>query len=141
MADDKPVEGKNAKKSKRLVKNPETFRQRAIKASEASDKPAASAKLKAGGVKATGPVRRSARKLTQSKAAKPLHKPARIFGKILVPTYFRQSWAELKLVTWPNWKQSRQLTTAVLVFAVVFGAAIAGVDWGLDKIFKHILLK
>ena len=147
MADDKPAKDKasgqdqQGKQAKRRVKNPETFRERAVKASEASDKPAKTAKLKAGGAKATGPVRRSARKVAGTKALKPLHKPARIFGKIIVPPYFRQSWQELKLVTWPNWTQSRQLTTAVLVFAVIFGAAIAGVDWGLDKIFKHILLK
>jgi preprotein translocase SecE subunit len=48
---------------------------------------------------------------------------------------------ELRLVTWPNWKQSRQLTFAVLVFAVIFGAAIAVVDYGLDKVFRNILLK
>jgi preprotein translocase SecE subunit len=142
MADDKPAKSKaEGKKATRRVKNPETFRERAVKASEASDKPAKTAKLKAGGAKATGPARRSARKVAGAKALKPLHRPARIFGKIIVPPYFRQSWAELKLVTWPNWTQSRQLTTAVLVFAVIFGAAIAGVDWGLDKIFKHILLK
>lgn len=142
MADDKPAKSKvEGEQGKRRVKNPETFRQRAMKASEASDKPAKTAQLKASGAKATGPVRRSARKLTQAKAVKPLHKPARILGKVIVPTYFRQSWSELKLVTWPNWKQSRQLTTAVLIFAIVFGAAIAGVDWGLDKIFRHILLK
>jgi preprotein translocase subunit SecE len=32
------------------------------------------------------------------------------------------------------------LTFAVLVFAIVFGAVIAGVDWVLDKIFRHLLL-
>jgi preprotein translocase SecE subunit len=64
-----------------------------------------------------------------------------LLGKILVPPYIRNSWKELKQVTWPNWKQSRQLTFAVLVFAVIFGAAVAIVDFGLDKLFKHILLK
>jgi preprotein translocase SecE subunit len=129
------------KKKRRVVKNPETFRQRAIKATEASDKPAAAAKLKTRGAQATSPVRRTARKVSEAKALKPLHRPARIAGKIIVPPYFRQSFTELKLVTWPNWKQSRQLTTAVLIFAIIFGASIATVDWGLDKIFKNILLK
>ncbi|HVV26066.1 MAG TPA: preprotein translocase subunit SecE [Candidatus Saccharimonadales bacterium] len=128
-------------KQKRRVKNPETFRQRAMKAVEASDKPAAATKLKAGGAKATGPVRRAVAKIAGAKVFKPLRRPARILGKILLPPYIRGSFAELKLVTWPNWTQSRQLTTAVLIFAVIFGAAIAGVDWGLDKLFKHILLK
>jgi len=128
-------------KKKRRVKNPETFRQRAMKAAEASDKPAKASRLKSKGAKATGPVRRTVRRAANARPLRPLHKPARIFGKIVVPPYFRSSFSELKLVSWPNWTQSRQLTTAVLVFAVIFGAAIAGVDWGLDKIFKHILLK
>jgi preprotein translocase SecE subunit len=134
-------ENKADSKKKRRVKNPETFRERAVKASEAESKPAAASRLKSGGVKATGPARRAVSRVAQAKALKPLHRPARIAGKVIVPTYFRNSFAELKLVTWPNWKQSRQLTTAVMIFAIVFGAAIATVDWGLDKIFKNILLK
>lgn len=135
MAADKPAKGK------RRVKNPETFREKAMKAAADSDKPTKAGQLKAGSAKATGPLRRSVRKVAGSKPLRPLHKPARIFGKVVVPPYFRNSWAELKLVTWPNWQQSRRLTTAVLVFAVIFGAAIAGVDWGLDKLFRNILLK
>ena len=64
-----------------------------------------------------------------------------LIGKVLLPVYVRNSWKELKLVTWPSLKLSRQLTFAVLMFAVVFGAAIAGVDWGLDKLFRQVLLK
>jgi preprotein translocase SecE subunit len=131
----------SAKAKKRQVKNPETFRERAVKAAEAGDKPTKATQIKAGSAKAVGPVKRSARKVAEAKSLKPLRKPARIFGKVLVPPYFRKSWAELKLVTWPTWKQSRQLTTAVLIFAIIFGAIIALVDLGLDKIFKNILLK
>ena len=126
---------------KRRVKNPETFREKAVKAAEDSQKPTKATQLKASSAKAVGPARRSVRKVASSKMLKPFRKPARIAGKILVPSYFRKSWAELKLVTWPNWTQSRQLTTAVLIFAVIFGAVIFAVDWGLDKIFKDILLK
>lgn len=134
---DKPA---NEGRAKRRVKNPETFRERAIKATAASDKPTKASRLKSGGAKAVSPVRQSARKVSEAKALKPLRKPARIFGKIIVPPYFRSSWAELKLVTWPNWTQSRKLTTAVLIFAIIFGATIAGVDWVLNKIFKELLL-
>ncbi|HSW74744.1 MAG TPA: preprotein translocase subunit SecE [Candidatus Saccharimonadales bacterium] len=65
----------------------------------------------------------------------------RILGLILWPPYFRNSWKELRQVTWPNGKQSRQLTTAVILFAVTFGIIIALLDFGLDKIFKQVLLK
>jgi preprotein translocase SecE subunit len=62
-------------------------------------------------------------------------------GKILFLGQLKDSWAELRQVTWPTWGQSYQLTFAVLIFAIVFGAAIAGVDYVMDKAFRHILLK
>ncbi|MEO6761284.1 MAG: preprotein translocase subunit SecE [Candidatus Saccharimonadales bacterium] len=62
-------------------------------------------------------------------------------GTILLIKYTRDSWRELKQVTWPKWEESRQLTWAVIMFAVVFGALIAVVDYGLDKLFREVLLK
>lgn len=79
--------------------------------------------------------------ISKSKRLKLLRKPAKFLVKILLLSYVINSFKELKLVTWPNWKQSRSLTLAVIVFAVIFGAVIAGVDFGLDKIFRKILLK
>jgi preprotein translocase SecE subunit len=70
-----------------------------------------------------------------------LRKPLRILGRILLPTYIRGSWAELRQVAWPNFQTARQLTFAVIVFATVFGAIVAVVDFGLDKLFRDILLK
>lgn len=67
--------------------------------------------------------------------------PVRLIGKILGFGYVRNSFRELKEVTWPTWTESRRLTGAVILFAVVFGALIAGVDYGLDKLFKQLLLK
>ncbi|HVX57234.1 MAG TPA: preprotein translocase subunit SecE [Candidatus Saccharimonadales bacterium] len=107
---------------KRRVKNPETFRERALKAN-------------------TGAAEKAKRPRLGTKLPQPVAKPARTAGKVLVPAYFRNSWQELKLVTWPSWKQSRQLTFAVIIFAIVFGALIALVDFGLDKLFKNILLR
>lgn len=124
MADKKPAKAK----AKRLVKNPETFRERALKASETSGKPTRSTGVKQAGGKLASPLA-------------PLLKFLRRIGRIILPAYFRNSWRELRLVTWPTWKQSRQLTFAVLVFAVIFGALIAVVDYGLDKIFRNVLLK
>ncbi len=68
-------------------------------------------------------------------------RPVRWVGKILGLGYFRGAWQELKLVTWPTWHESRRLTGAVIMFSVVFGALVALVDYGLDKLFKQILLK
>ncbi len=79
----------------------------------------------------------------KTKAKKPnlLKKILRIIGLILVPKYLRNSWQELKLVAWPNLKLSRQLTTAVIIFAIFFGVSIYYLDNGLGDIFKIILLK
>lgn len=62
-------------------------------------------------------------------------------GRFIVPKYFRQSWQELREVTWPDRKQTVKLTFAVIAFATVFGVAIAIVDYGLDKLFRELLLK
>jgi preprotein translocase SecE subunit len=62
-------------------------------------------------------------------------------GRHVFPRYFRNSWRELRQVTWPSRRESRQLTTAVIIFSVIFGVLIAGVDYGLDKAFKEIFIK
>lgn len=126
---------------KRTVKNPETFRERAIKATIEGDKPKQKAriwKLLGGLFK---PVRAAGRAIVGFPLFKPLRKPLRIIGLIIFPKYFRNSWQELKLVTWPTWKESLRLTWAVLLFATIFGTAVALVDLGLDDVFKRILLK
>ena len=132
-------------KSKRRVKNPESFREQAIKASESSGQPSRRSKLGQSFNRFLGPVFRPAgkglKRVAKFKPVAILLKGLKLIGKIIFPSYFRNSWRELRLVTWPNWQQSRQLTFAVLVFAVVFGATIALVDYGLDKVFKNILLK
>ena len=65
----------------------------------------------------------------------------RWLGRHLIPRYFRNAFTELRQVTWPNRKQTRQLTTAVMLFAIVFAMFISILDFGLDKVFKRILLK
>lgn len=130
---------------KRIVKNPETFRERAIKAAASNDKPSRAQRSKSAVRNELSPILqffgKGFRKFFGLKVFKPLRKPVRIIGKILWPPYLRNSWRELKLVTWPSWKESRKLTYAVLIFAIVFGAVIALVDYGLDKVFKSLLLK
>ena len=132
-------------KKRRLVKNPETFRERAIKAAETSDKPKRGRRLVAASGRAvspvTTPVSKAGRSLFSHQPFRFIGKVFRFIGRILVPAYLRNSWRELRLVKWPSWTQSRQLTIAVLIFAIIFGATIALVDYGLDKVFKQLLLK
>jgi preprotein translocase subunit SecE len=126
-------------KKKRQIKNPETFRERAQKAADASSQPKSAARIKKAGGKATSPARRQVGKAYNSQIFAPFRKILNTIGHVIFPKYFRQSWQELKLVTWPSWSEGRRLTFAVLVFAIVFGTAIAGVDWALDKIFHQLL--
>lgn len=65
----------------------------------------------------------------------------RFIGRILGFSFVRSSWQELKQVTWPTRREGRRLTTAVIIFSVIFGALIAVVDFGLDKLFKQLLVK
>jgi preprotein translocase SecE subunit len=93
-----------------------------------------------------------------SSAARPLKKlrlserrPVKGVGRVLkpvtrvlawlVPKYFVNSWREVRRVVWPSRRETWRLTLAVFVFAVVFGAMVAGVDKGLDEIFKKVVLK
>jgi len=101
--------------------------------------------------KASGPLRAVGRFL--SKLAHPFKfflapfktKPARFIGrilnKVLLINYFMSAWKELRQVTWPGRKETRQLTLAVFIFATVFGVMITLTDYGLDKVFKKVILK
>lgn len=59
----------------------------------------------------------------------------------LMPRYFINSWREVKQVTWPTRSETWRLTGAVLIFAIVFGSLVAGVDKVLDEVFKKVILK
>ncbi len=58
----------------------------------------------------------------------------------VTPGYFRSSYKELKLVSWPNRKETWRLVFAVFIFATLFGLLITVVDFGLDKLFKQAFL-
>lgn len=130
----------------RRVKNPETFREKAIKAASEDKKDSKiKSQLKTIINKIVKPIKNVFSKLAKTTAAKKIWKiigkPVRIIGLILVPRYIRNSWKELKLVTWPDWRTSRKLTIAVIIFAIVFGITVAVVDFLFNKLFKDILLK
>ena len=123
----------STKSKRRLVKKVETVREKAEKANEEKQP----RRLQTTRRRAGAPFRaigRGGRKLNKVK-------PFRILGFIIVPPYFRNSWRELRQVNWPSFKQAVRLTFAVIAFAVVFGIVIAVLDYGLDKLFKQVLLK
>lgn len=129
-------------KPKRRLKAPaETVRQRQASEQSKADKPVGKKRGRIGRV-LSAPFRFiGGWKVWQAKWFRPVRKVGRWVGLVIWPPYFRNSFKELKLVTWPNWTQTWRLTFAVLAFAAVFGLAIAGIDWLLDRLFKDILLK
>lgn len=128
MAEDK------ATPKRRLVKKAESVREKAEKVAESNKQPR---RLHTTKRRAAVPFRIAGN--TFAKLGK--FKVFRIIGLILVPPYFRNSWKELRQVTWTKRRESFRLTFAVIVFAVVFGIAVAILDYGLDKVFKELLLK
>lgn len=57
-----------------------------------------------------------------------------------VSRYIISSYKELRLVTWPNRRETWRLMSAVFIFATVFALAIKFVDYGLDKLFRRAFL-
>jgi preprotein translocase SecE subunit len=87
-----------------------------------------------------GKLRSGLRRTGNLKIWKPFKVVGRFLSKYLIPPYFKNSWRELQMVTWPDRKQTRDLTFAVILFSIVFGAIVALVDFGLDKLFKKVIL-
>jgi preprotein translocase SecE subunit len=82
--------------------------------------------------------------LTRNPVTKLVARFGRLFLKVLrwlTPNYFINSWREVRLVTWPSRKETWRLTSAVFIFAIIFGALVSGVDKILDELFKNVILK
>ncbi len=139
-----------AKKKVRIRKAPQTMRERAAVASV--EKPTKRRHKVTRQVKTT--LKSSTRpvKMVVAKRPKlPKNKTTLALGKIfrplkkvlrwLAPTYFINSWHEVRQVTWPSRRETWRLTLAVFIFSIIFGLAAYGVDSVLDKIFKTFVLK
>lgn len=130
------------KKKRRVVKKSETVREKTErKVSESNKKPRtiAKAKSKVGETKSKlGSTGRKEYYLpfpSNSKFGKWLNKP-----RSIVPGFIRNSWQELKGVTWPNRSETFSLSVAVLLFAIFFGGLIAGIDYVLDNVIRRVIL-
>lgn len=144
MAKDKPDTKKDKKQSAtkpRRRKAPETVRERAEKESAKKTTPKKSSAVKAAVVK---PIKKAHTfgqkeyhplKVPDKKGVRHLNKRVHF-----IPKYFRESWAELKLVTWPTKKEAAQKTLAVLIFAIVFALFVQFFDTIFSKLVKEVIL-
>jgi len=127
-------------KKKRVLKKAETVREKAVK-KEVVKKPH---RIRA----VSGAIKRplGAAKTIGAKEYHPIKLPNNKVGRFMTtnrkvtPKFFREAWAEVKQVSWPNRKETTKLTLAVFAFAIVFGVTIGVVDYGLDKLFRELLL-
>jgi len=128
------------KRKVRRIKKVETVRQRAEKATNAEPKPR---RLHSTVHKASRPLRAAGR-IGRKEVHLPL--PDNRVGNFmnrrvrLIPRFFRESWEEVRQVTWPNRRDTFRLTLAVFIFSITFGLVIAIVDFGLSKVFRSLLL-
>lgn len=126
------------KKTRRLRQAPQTMRERAERTVNKSQKPKRS---RFAGASRLAVISKPFKKLGSLKIWKPLRVAGRFVGKILLPPYVRNSFRELRQVSWPSRSQTLQLTSAVILFSVIFGLVIAVFDFGLDKLFKQVILR
>jgi len=143
----KPDSDRKATSRRRIVKKAESVREKRAKATDAKPK---QRRVRQAVGQANRPLKAASR--GAAKAASPfgfLLKPfrirpsrfvGRILHKVLLFGYFANSWRELRQVEWPNRRETLKLTLAVFVFAIGFALLIAILDFGLDKVFKQLLV-
>lgn len=136
MATEKPV------KAPRRKKTPETVRERAEKESLKKSTPKKTTAVKAKIHRPLSKLRRLGAK-EYHPIKTPDNKTGRVLGKRVrfVPKFVRESWAELKQVTWPTKREATSKTIAVIGFAIVFAIFVQLLDFIFSKVVKEIILR
>lgn len=125
-------------KSKEVSKKTQTVRERAESGPKTPKK-----RVRKTVSKAASPVK-SIKKLHQKEVHLPL--PDNKAGKVLkkrvrfVPKFVVESFREVRLVTWPNRKETIKLTFAVFFFAIFLASFVGILDYGLSKAFQEFIL-
>ena len=134
------AQAKPSRKGPRIRRSAPTVRERQIAAAKREEQPPR--RIHQVSAKAASPFKKL--RLSQRKPVRVLARVFRPVGRALAwlaPKYLINSWREVRQVVWPSRRETWRLTLAVFVFAIVFGALVAGVDKGLDEIFKKVVLK
>ena len=53
--------------------------------------------------------------------------------------YIKEVVQELKKVTWPTWEELKGSTLVVIIFSIIMGCYIAGLDFGHSWIIDQLL--
>ena len=53
--------------------------------------------------------------------------------------FLREVRVELRRVTWPSWRETRNTTLVVIGLVLVFALFLGAVDLGLSRLVRHIL--
>jgi len=136
------AEAPGARRKPRVRKSAPTIRQQVEEAAKAKEKPAKSSRARRVLAVPAKPVKRL--RLNERGPVRAVKVPLRHAKRGLawiVPSYFVNAFRELRQVQWPKRRETWRLTLAVFIFAIVFGALVAGVDKGLDEVFKKVILK
>lgn len=122
-----------AKKSK------SSLRVRNEKAAKASVKPK---RVKAVAQKAKKHTITAAKAITGEHHVIPRKENPGFFTKSrrMTPRYFADSLLELRYVSWPGFREAVRLVFAVSAFAMTVGVFIAILDFGLERLFRAVIL-
>ncbi|NLO23381.1 MAG: preprotein translocase subunit SecE [Fibrobacter sp.] len=53
--------------------------------------------------------------------------------------YIKEVIQELKKVTWPTWEELKGSTMVVIIFSLIMGSYIAGLDFGLSWLVERFI--
>lgn len=142
---------RNSKKPVRRLRATPTFREQTEK--QQTHKPKRLKKIfspvkatgrgagKLGRAVGTSGTGKTVAKVYKSKPFAPVRLVVKLLSKLLFVSYFVGAWEEIRKVTWPDRGTTWRLTFAVILFGVVFGAVVAGVDWVFERIFREVILR
>ena len=145
MADEQ-VSPEMPEKRKPRIRKIETVRERAEKAQAKESAPRRGHRVRKVAGHAVRPFK-AAHRIGQKEyypiKVREKGRPGQILNRrrYFVPSYFRLAWKEVRQVVWPSMRETVKLTVAVFVFAIIFGLIVTATDFGIEKLFREILIK
>lgn len=53
--------------------------------------------------------------------------------------FFKNVGQEMKLVTWPSFKQNRRDTTTVIISSLLFAIYLGALDWAFNALIQRLV--